>query len=408
MIDWRPWARQLADTLATTRGLDPEWYEAFAKTPRHVFVPRYWALDEYHHPAELVDGADPDQWSRWLEAVYADQVLITQWQPRGELRIVSSSASQPSIVAHMLQLLDLQPGQRVLEIGTGTGYNTALLCHYGAQVTSIDIDPVLVAEAQSRLARLGYHPTLVAGDGADGHPDNAPYDRILSTCAAHAVPPAWVDQLADGGLLVAPLTIGGALTVLRKTGGQLTGTLDAEQAYFMPLHPAGQPMPTWFTTDIPAPATCQHHTTTSVPLAAWADPDFRLWLALHRADWHLADTIDPHGNRTGIIVYTTDHRAHVDYTATSASGGAWLVQQDHTRLWDTIEAAWHTWQHHHQPHRSRIGITAHPNGHQWAWLDKPNGPIQWPLPHPGQGVDQKPSPGHAQRPSEPATIHSVG
>jgi protein-L-isoaspartate O-methyltransferase len=187
----------------------------------------------------------------------------------------------------MLRILNVKDGHRVLEIGTGTGYNTALLCHRlgDEAVTTVDIDPVLVAEAQAHLEQVGLRPLAVSGDGADGVPTAAPYDRILSTCSAAAVWDAWIDQLAEDGLLVAPLTFGGALAVLRKTGpGELSGRLDANQAYFMPLHAAGEAMPEGFVPLQPLPAaqSAGYGTTTAANLAAWADPDWRLRASLTR------------------------------------------------------------------------------------------------------------------------------
>ena len=139
-----------------------------------------------------VDRTDPD----WLDQVYADRVLVTQldddptrWRTAREtgpvFGVPTSSSSQPAIMAVMLAVLDVTAGQRVLEIGTGTGYNTALLCHRtgDANVTTVDIDAALVATARARLDDCGYHPTCVAGDGIEGYPAGAPYDRVLATCA---------------------------------------------------------------------------------------------------------------------------------------------------------------------------------------------------------------------------------
>lgn len=369
MIDWEPLARQLAAAIADQVELSTQWREALARTPRHHFVPRFWDLDQYNNPAELVDGADPEQQQRWLTACYRNQVLITQWHGQNGRRIITSSASMPSLVAQMLQVLDVRNDNNVLEIGTGTGYNTALLCHRlgTGTVASVDIDPVLVAEAQSRLNRLGYQPTVEAGDGAAGAPEHAPYDRILSTCSAASVPTAWIDQLATGGLIVAPLTFGGALAVLRKTGpGEVSGRLDAEQAYFMPLHKAGQSMPDGYVVDLPQQphGDPTYQTSTEIPLSVWADPDFRLWLALHLPDGHLADLVSEQFDRTGVVVYTTTAKASADYTSGE-------VVQDRARLWDTVEEAWQSWQLHDQPHRTRLGITAQ-TGRQWVWLDHPD------------------------------------
>jgi protein-L-isoaspartate(D-aspartate) O-methyltransferase len=135
--------------------------------------------------------------------------------------VATSSASQPSMMAIMLEQLDLRPGQRVLEIGAGTGYNAALMATVvgrGGAVTAVDIDRELVDAAAEHLAAARPHLSsadaadvaLVCGDGALGHPDGAPYDRIVLTVGADDVRPEWVEQLAPGGRLLLPLSVRGS------------------------------------------------------------------------------------------------------------------------------------------------------------------------------------------------------
>lgn len=173
MTDWRALARTLAAQLAAEGRLTGQWREAFEHTPRHLFLPQL-----------------P------LREAYVDDAVVTQQRSApvaggGQLALATSSASRPAVVATMLDRLDAQPGKRVLEIGTGTGYNTALLCHQlgDQQVASIDIDPRLVDHARTQLATLGYTPTLAAGDGHHGLPTAGPYDAILATCAVTHIPP---------------------------------------------------------------------------------------------------------------------------------------------------------------------------------------------------------------------------
>ena len=385
MTNWQPMAAQLAADLAGKGVItDPGWRRAFEQTPRHLFVPRFWALDQFNAPARLVDGADPDQREQWLTAAYRDEFMATQYaDDEHGGRIITSSASQPSLVARMLGLLDIDSGQRVLEIGTGTGYNTALACHRlgDANVTSIDIDAGLVAEATCRLEARGFRPMLVAGDGAAGVAKAAPYDRILSTCASPGVPAAWIEQLAPGGVIVAPFTFGGALAVLTKTGPDtVSGHFDAEQAWFMPLRPIDSPMPPGHLIDLPdePPAETVHHDTTDIDPDALTDPDFHLWLCLHLPDARLAHTFSDDGTaHTGVIAYTATHRATITF---GTSGQPSRISQDARRLGDTVTAAWHSWQRNSRPDRTRIGATAHTSGAQHAWLDTPDGPHQWPLP----------------------------
>ena len=142
-----------------------------------------------------------------LAEVYSDAAIVT----KVEDGVSISSSSQPAIMALMLRQLDVQPGQRVLEIGAGTGYNAALLRELvgpdGAVVT-IDIDPEVAGWARERLDAAGYAAVGVhQSDGADGWPAGAPYDRIELTVGAAEIAPAWVAQLREGGLLVLPLGI---------------------------------------------------------------------------------------------------------------------------------------------------------------------------------------------------------
>lgn len=110
------------------------------------------------------------------------------------------------MVAQMLDALNIHDDHTVLELGTATGYTTALLCTRVGEgrVTSIEIDPVLSEQGRTNVAALGYEPRLVVGDGTLGHPAGAPYDRVLATVAAKHAPGAWVAQTRPGGIIVTP------------------------------------------------------------------------------------------------------------------------------------------------------------------------------------------------------------
>ncbi len=166
--------------------------EAFLAVPRELFIPEVAS-------------------ERGIAAVYEDEAYPTKADARGD---AISSSSQPQIMAVMLEALGLAPGHRVLEIGTGTGYNAALLSHVvgaSGRVTSVELDPDLVPRAKTAVAAAGRRAAIVTGDGTAGFDADAPYDRIVVTASSLEVPRALRDELVDGGVLVMPLRLTDAL-----------------------------------------------------------------------------------------------------------------------------------------------------------------------------------------------------
>jgi protein-L-isoaspartate(D-aspartate) O-methyltransferase len=144
------------------------------------------------------------------DAAYRDEAIVTKWDADG---LPTSSSSQPTIMAIMLDQLGATRGQRVLEIGAGTGFNAALIAHVvgpKGRVTSIDLDPEIVGRAEENLSAAGCAGVAVlTADGALGHPRGGPYDRIIATVGVWDLAPAWHEQLAPGGRLVVPLDLRG-------------------------------------------------------------------------------------------------------------------------------------------------------------------------------------------------------
>lgn len=206
----------LTDQLRTDNVICSDAVEAAIRaTPRHVFLP----------------GVD-------LQQAYANTPVYTKTGPDG---VSISAASQPSIVAIMLEQLDAQPGQRVLEVGAGTGYNAALIAAIvgpSGHVTTVDVDADLVNAARDHLAAAGVdNAEVVLGDGALGHPGAAPYDRVIATVGAWETPSPWLRQLAPGGRLVVPLRLRGAamrsIAFERDACGWVSR--DSQLCGFMPL-----------------------------------------------------------------------------------------------------------------------------------------------------------------------------
>ena len=146
--------------------------------------------------------------------------------------------SQPTTVMLMLQLLEVLPNQRVLEIGTGSGYNAALLAELTGKVVTVERHLQLVKSARVNLKQAGYKEAIVVnGDGKEGYISKAPYDRIMVTAAAHKVPPQLIDQLSVGGLLVAPIgaTYGCEMLTLKKISSENFQTSNHGLFSFVPL-----------------------------------------------------------------------------------------------------------------------------------------------------------------------------
>ena len=180
--------------------------EAFLAVSREFFVD-----PSYHHQS------------------YADHPL-----PIG----CEQTISQPTTVMMMLQLLEVLPDQRVLEIGTGSGYNAALLSELTGEVVTVERHLQLVKSARGNLKKAGYKDVIVVnGDGKDGYISRAPYDRIMITAAAQTVPPQLKDQLSVGGLLVAPIgaTYGCEMLTLKKFSSENFQTSSHGLFSFVPL-----------------------------------------------------------------------------------------------------------------------------------------------------------------------------
>ncbi len=164
---------QMADELGRDR-LDPRLEAAMLRVPRHLFVPSQLGSVAYH------DGPLPIGFDKTL--------------------------SQPFIGALMIELLDVEPGQRVLEVGTGLGYQAALLSELGVDLYTVEIVEEFAAAAEQQLRQLGFLQAEVrVGDGSRGWPEYAPYDRILVTAAAASPPQPLLAQLRTGGRMVIPL-----------------------------------------------------------------------------------------------------------------------------------------------------------------------------------------------------------
>jgi methyltransferase of ATP-grasp peptide maturase system len=369
----RQFRRALASTLSS-QGISPRWRDAFERVPRHVFVPQFF-LDQAHNGLyELIRGTDPRQHDEWLAAIYSDETLITQldgsndtWASDGR---PTSSSTMPSLMALMLEALDIHDGMNILEIGTGTGYNAALLCERlgGSKVTTVDIDPLLVNLARQRLLKLGFTPTVQVTDGSNGYAANAPYDRVLATVSLPQIPYTWIEQSRQGGKILVNLYRdlgGGALALLTANGTQAEG-------HFLPNYGGFMPIRSEQTSDAldllkAVQGTPGDTRPTTLDGRTLDDPSFGFFAALRIA----AKRIEVHGEAGMIKFWLVGRDGSWAYQTTDATAQRITAQGGKRQLWDELEAAHTEWTILGQPPRNNFGLTVTRDGNHRLWLMQP-------------------------------------
>jgi methyltransferase of ATP-grasp peptide maturase system len=379
--------KRLADELEEKGQLtDPAWRRAFLAVRRHVFVPRFWRDEEPGaFPARwrMIDNATVDHLD-WLEAIYSNQTLATELTgvpakgAPGMHPQVTSSTTMPGLVMAMLEALDVRAGMDVLEIGTGTGYNAALLCERlgDRHVTTIDIGPELTALARVRLAAHGHHPHVATGDGAAGVPERAPFDRVIATCGLDEVPQAWIDQTRGGGKILVNVLgpwNGFALVLLTVHGDTASGRFQRQWGGFMPRR-----------TD---PARAHDYT---VRISEVADDPAESYSAVDPET--LSDDSAFGLLAQSVLTGVMSRRIYVDDSENlgteigNADGSSWamvhhtpdgargfcVLQAGPRRLWDEIETVHREWLAHDRPGHDRFGLTVGGGMAPVVWLDEPS------------------------------------
>lgn len=206
---WIKQAERMVEEQIAGRGVSDETVmSAMRNVPRHLFVPE--SLEEN---------------------AYIDRPL-----PLGECQTIS----QPFMVARMTELLDVKPGLKILEIGTGSGYQAAILAYLGARVWTLERVAELAERAEVNLNAAGFGSDkvkVIFSDGIQGYPEAAPYDRVIVTAAVSEVAHVWYEQMRDGGVLVAPVNVPGQNTQRLLTRRKLGSAHDIWDEYcrFVPL-----------------------------------------------------------------------------------------------------------------------------------------------------------------------------
>jgi protein-L-isoaspartate O-methyltransferase len=356
----------------------PEWQRAFARVPRHLLVPSF--LRDADLSWELVDSTRPEHHDDWLAAVYSDDLLFIQRDTDDPM--VCSSSSMPSVMAQMLDALRVSPGDRVLEIGTGSGYNAALLCERlgSDRVTTVDIDAGLADAARERLRLAGYTPAVAVADGFHGHAANAPYDRVISTCRVLQVPSAWIDQTRPGGLVLAMLPQGMAQLTVR-TDGSAGGRFHPTAFGFMYMREHWPPEP-------PVSALIEVASGDGTTRAAVDadDPlieepaDTAIGMLLRLVLWVDIASVKVRSTQR-LYVDRVDYLwALLDYEEVE------ITQGGPRRIWDAAVELHREWCALGRPGRERFGLTVTADRHQYVWLDHPTEGRRWDLASGGEGT----------------------
>ncbi|MFI0404581.1 ATP-grasp peptide maturase system methyltransferase [Actinomadura sp. 3N508] len=343
---------------------DPVWRRAVEAVPRRRFVPGFYADSGKRSEDGLIvwePVTEATDRERWAKAINSDTTLITQFdgdEPDWDRPVPrvggapTSSSTLPSLVVRMWVDAELEDGHDVLEIGTGTGYSTALACERlggSGNVTSVEVDGHRLSQAAEALYACGYVPDLAVADGLYGYWPCAPYDRIVAACSVRTVPDAWVTQTRPGGKILTTLSgwlYGYARVLLTvRDDGTAEGPLLPGTISFMSARVQERPEPGnpthWASLASNADARAVRHGPERLE-AATEEGFFGRFLAqLAVPNAQLVTS----GDTTCLIDVTTGSLAVL-----ASNGGDWHVRQaGPLRLWDAVEDTFDLWDQADRP-----------------------------------------------------------
>ncbi|WP_406285842.1 ATP-grasp peptide maturase system methyltransferase [Embleya sp. NBC_00896] len=369
--------RALAERIAEKVSLaDPAWRVAVEAIPRECFLGAavFRPNGSSWEPVRRVESGE----EAWMRLAYSDETWVTQVEGiRAADAAVSlvgnptSSSTLPSLVVRMLEVAGIRDGDKVLEIGTGTGYSTAILCHRLGEenVTSIEYDAGIARQAAENLGAAGYAPNLVVGDGLLGHKEGAEYDAVIATCAVRHIPVPWLWQVRDGGSITTAvggwLPASGLVRLALADDDIASGRFTGDRISYMLARPHERP---------PHPVFHRYEGETR---RSRLDPHltddwtggFVAQLAAPSAELMTAgDNVILRDIATGSQAWT------------EATKDGWIVHQHGPlRLWDQVEGALMAWREAGSPDQSAFGITVAADLTQTVWAENPEGP-SWRLP----------------------------
>lgn len=383
MIDTTPHRQALADRLeAAGHVRTPAWRKAVEAVPRELFLnPGVFlpAENGLWRPVTAV-GTDP---AEWAEIAYSDQSLVTQLDnhltadqtPAPVSGIPTSSSTVPGLVLEMIEELEIEDGHQVLEIGTGTGYSSALMCHRLGQdnVTTIEVDPGVAARADEALEASGFSTWTVTGDGLLGLPRRAPYDRVIATCGVRRIPYTWVRQTRPGGIILATL---GSLTTgtgLVKVTVREDGTADGRFISHASFMQARSQAITPIAGDLSSRVAYADSERRALVVPTDLDelmPAFLVQLAAPAAQVLRVQTSD---GRPRVYLFDPTRESFAELVQ---DGIEWTVRQGGpVSLWDDIERALLGWAAVGQPDISQVSLRVTEGCHTYRLANFPD--LQW-------------------------------
>jgi protein-L-isoaspartate O-methyltransferase len=348
----------LANELHAAGKVPAQWASALAAVPREQFIPDQMWVDEGADDIECVPLDRADEPERWRAAVYSDKVIVTQFDdgatvwPQVGYRPTCSS-SMPSAMLGMLEVLDIRENHRVLEIGTGTGYNAALLAQRAAEVTTVEVDPTVAEHARTALSGMST-VRVVTADGTAGRYPGAPFDRVLATASVRLgqFPYEWVAQTRPGGVLVAPiradLASGPLVRFTVGDDGTATGRVAPTRVGFMELRAHRMPS-RWQRLRWDDPAADLTHSDLQPWTALLAEaPRWAIAVAVPRCKYDVwkRTAERPHG-----VAWLADtcSDSWASVVPGDAEGRYDVRQHGPRRLWNEVEAAHRWWRHSGEP-----------------------------------------------------------
>ncbi|WP_234366092.1 methyltransferase domain-containing protein [Streptomyces albireticuli] len=318
---------------------------------------------------------EPDVWRTYAES---DVPIVTQWDDGAHAgtepgQSFSSSSSMPSLVFDMLTDLDVHEGQRVLEIGTGTGWNAGLLAHrVGAgNVVTVEVDRAVADSGREALRRAGLPVRVLHRDGFLGFPERAPYDRVIATCGLRDIPFAWVAQTTPGGVILVPwgTYYGPAEATVRlvvsEDGRSASGPF-TRPVGFMRMR-AQRLVRRAHAAYVPPGA--MDRAETSVTTLRTADAAGFVKGLLMPGVTHVADR--ERDGRRAVWLYGLSDTSWAVAVFRDGHEQAKVCQSGPRRLWDELEEAHRWWEGKGRPGFERFGLTVTEGGRGSVWLDEP-------------------------------------